>query len=61
MTELNRQTLPTLPEAVRKPAYNREELHEHTIHIGVGGFHRAHQALYLDDLLALPGTERWVE
>ena len=31
------------------------------MHLGVGGFHRAHQAVYLDDLLALPDTERWGE
>jgi mannitol 2-dehydrogenase len=28
-------------------------------HIGVGGFHRAHQAVYLDDLLHRPGHEDW--
>ncbi len=61
MLDLNATTLPNLPEAVRKPRYNRADLREHTVHLGVGGFHRAHQALYLDDLLALPDTERWAE
>lgn len=29
------------------------------VHIGVGGFFRAHQAVYLDHLLHLPGHARW--
>ena len=29
------------------------------VHIGVGGFHRAHQAVYLDDLLASGGGMEW--
>ncbi len=43
------------------PAYDRSQLKQHTVHLGVGGFHRAHQAVYLDDLLTLRGTERWGE
>ncbi len=35
------------------PTYDRGQLRQHTVHMGVGGFHRAHQAVYLDDLLAL--------
>ncbi len=31
------------------------------VHICVGRFHRAHQAFYLDDLLAIPWQERWGE
>jgi mannitol 2-dehydrogenase len=29
------------------------------VHIGVGNFHRAHQAVFLDDALAVPGNESW--
>jgi mannitol 2-dehydrogenase len=43
------------------PSYDRHQVVPHTVHIGVGSFHRAHQALYLDDLLAMPDTERWGE
>lgn len=35
----------------RVPGYNRDELTVGIVHFGVGGFHRAHQARYLDDLL----------
>jgi mannitol 2-dehydrogenase len=50
-----------LRSEVKVPAYDRGLLRQHTVHMGVGGFHRAHQAVYLDDLLALEHTERWGE
>jgi len=59
--KLNNQNLSKLKKEIRVPSYNRGELRQNTVHIGVGGFHRAHQAAYLDDLLALNGTERWGE
>ena len=58
---LNAATVNTLRMEVRVPAYDRGALIPHTLHIGVGSFHRAHQALYLDDLLTMPDTERWGE
>lgn len=33
------------------PAYDRSNLRVGIVHIGVGGFHRAHQAVYLDRLM----------
>ncbi len=59
--KLNSENLTKLPGDVAVPAYDRSQLIPHTVHIGVGGFHRAHQAVYLDDLLAMPGTPRWGE
>jgi mannitol 2-dehydrogenase len=47
-----------LPE-VRTPAYDRAKISKSIVHIGVGGFYRAHQAVYLDDLLHRPGSEEW--
>ncbi|WP_430709474.1 mannitol dehydrogenase family protein [Mesorhizobium captivum] len=41
-----------LPSEVRKPAYDRAALKPGIAHIGVGAFHRCHQAEYTDDLLA---------
>lgn len=58
---LNSENLGKLPDEVKVPLYDRGELRQHTVHIGVGGFHRAHQAVYLDDLLAHKGNERWGE
>ncbi|MFL4994724.1 MAG: mannitol dehydrogenase family protein [Microvirga sp.] len=47
---LNLANLVNLPSSVSKPRYARDELKAGILHIGVGNFHRAHQAVYLDDL-----------
>jgi mannitol 2-dehydrogenase len=60
-TKLSEATLQSLNKEIRTPKYDRGALKQHIVHLGVGGFHRAHQALYLDDLLELPDTERWAE
>lgn len=54
----------TLPSAARAgspwaPTYDRSGLGTGIVHIGVGGFHRSHQAVYLDDLLTEGGHRRW--
>lgn len=38
--------------SVRIPNYDRDEVTTGIIHLGIGAFHRAHQAVYVDDLLA---------
>ena len=35
------------------PAYDRTKLTPGIVHIGLGNFHRAHMAVYLDDLFAM--------
>jgi mannitol 2-dehydrogenase len=42
--------LASLPPEVARPSYARTALRPGILHIGVGNFHRAHQAIYLDDL-----------
>ncbi len=42
--------------AVRVPGYAREQLTGGITHLGVGGFHRAHLAVYIDDLAAKGST-----
>ena len=59
--KLNKTSLSLLPPQIQTPKYDRTTLQQNTVHLGVGGFHRAHQALYLDDLLALPDQPRWGE
>ncbi len=56
---LNQANLPSLPLVVRVPGYARQGMKQGIVHIGVGGFFRAHQAVYLDDLLHLPGNDEW--
>ena len=36
----------------QKPNYDRSKISVGIVHLGIGAFHRAHQAVYIDDLLA---------
>jgi mannitol 2-dehydrogenase len=49
--ELSNSSLPDVPETVATPSYDRSAVTAGIIHFGVGGFHRAHQAMYLDRLM----------
>ncbi len=51
-TPLRETTLSTLPEGVHRPAYDRAAARSGVVHLGVGAFHRSHQAVYFDRLLA---------
>lgn len=51
MPRLSSRTLADLPAGVMKPAYDREEVTAGIVHLGIGAFHRAHMAVYIDDLL----------
>jgi sorbose reductase len=59
MTELNESTLATLPASIAVPTYDRTHLKRGIAHFGVGNFHRAHQAFYIDRCLALPDQQDW--
>jgi len=41
------------------PQYDRRGITPGVVHIGVGGFHRAHEAVYLDDLMAHGLGQEW--
>jgi mannitol 2-dehydrogenase len=64
--KLNRKNLPliseiiseTRPGSITVPVYEREQLRPAIVHIGLGHFHRAHQAVYLDELLSR-GLASW--
>jgi len=49
-TKLSLEALDRLPGNVTRPGYRRTDLRAGILHFGVGNFHRAHQAVYLDDL-----------
>lgn len=51
MPRLADQTLDLLPPGVRRPRYDRAALKIGMAHIGVGAFHRCHQAEYTDDVI----------
>ena len=59
MTELNESTLAALPSSIATPSYDRTHLRRGIAHFGVGNFHRAHQAFYIDRCLALPDQQDW--
>ena len=48
---LNARTLTYLSDRLPVPAYDRDLVTPGLVHVGVGGFHRAHQAMYHDRLL----------
>ena len=48
---LNARTLAYWSDRVPAPAYDRDLVTPGVVHFGVGGFHRAHQAMYLDRLM----------
>ena len=51
-SRLSDATLALLPPQVQLPAYDRASTRIGVVHLGPGAFHRAHQAVYFDDLLA---------
>lgn len=59
MSLLSPSALEGLPAGVAdRPAYDRSQLACGIVHLGLGAFHRAHQALYTEPLLAR-GDRRW--
>jgi fructuronate reductase len=58
MPRLSDATLARLPPTVARPAYDRAMLDAGIVHLGLGAFHRAHQALYTDDCLNA-GARDW--
>src|SRR5688572_31377464 len=57
MTTLSLDTLHRLPAEVARPAYDPARVRVGIVHLGLGAFHRAHQAVYTDDVLA--SDPRW--
>ncbi len=47
------------PPLVALPAYDRSRLTPGIVHVGLGNFHRAHMAVYLDDLMAMGLAQDW--
>jgi mannitol 2-dehydrogenase len=57
--KLSAAALARLPAGVAAPKYRRSDLSAGIVHIGVGNFHRAHQAVYLDDLFNADRDHDW--
>ena len=46
-------------QRVKIPTYDRNDVKEGIVHVGVGGFHRAHLAVYVDQLMQKHGHRDW--
>ncbi|MEP1768400.1 MAG: mannitol dehydrogenase family protein [Sulfitobacter sp.] len=57
--KLSLDTLAQLPKGVRTPLYHRDALSAGIVHIGLGNFHRAHQAWYLHRLMQQGLAHDW--
>ncbi|KDN16446.1 mannitol dehydrogenase family protein [Amycolatopsis rifamycinica] len=56
---LSDRTLPRHAPQVAAPTYDRSRVRTGIVHFGVGGFHRAHQAWYLDRLMNRGQALEW--
>lgn len=59
--KLNSKNLPALAaqDNIAVTSYNRENLQAGIVHLGLGNFHRAHMAWYLDKLFATGESHDW--
>lgn len=57
--KLSNATLADLPSGVARPRYDRSALTPGIVHIGLGNFHRAHQAWYLHRLFEMGLARDW--
>jgi fructuronate reductase len=57
MIRLSNAALHRLPDDVARPLYTRSALRTGIVHLGLGAFHRAHQAVFTDDCLNAGETE----
>ena len=57
MTLLTKATLTRLPATVRRPEYDRAALKAGIVHLGLGAFHRAHQAVFTEDAIIKHGGD----
>ena len=56
---LTTAVMDSIPDYVDLFGYDRGAVTPGIVHIGVGNFHRAHEALYVDRCLRLPGVTEW--
>lgn len=59
LIDLNNASLANLPDNVLRPNYDRSALTAGIVHIGLGNFHRAHQAWYLHRLMQQGLAQDW--
>lgn len=55
---MSRLSVRDIPASIRSFTYDRDSVTAGIVHFGIGNFHRAHQAVYCDDLLNA-GASQW--
>lgn len=59
MIELRNGNLRSIRSSTRLPDYDRTNIRPGIVHIGVGNFHRVHQATAIEECLHASGHEHW--
>ncbi len=54
--EINQENLKVLASNVKVPSYDRDKVKVSIVHIGVGNFHRSHEAYYTNELMERYGV-----
>ncbi|WP_054850964.1 mannitol dehydrogenase family protein [Olleya sp. ITB9] len=57
--KLNTKNLSAIGERIAIPKYSRSDIKTGIVHVGIGGFHRAHEAFYTDQLLQDESVKDW--
>jgi fructuronate reductase len=57
VTRLSSVTLAAVPASVRRPGHDRAALKPGIVHLGIGAFHRAHQAVFTEDAIQHSGGD----
>lgn len=57
--QLNQHNTSQISKNIPCPNYDKKELKTGIVHIGVGGFHRSHQAYYIHQLIEKHSTVNW--
>ena len=56
---LSLATIGEINSSVARPSYQRADLSPGILHVGIGNFHRAHQAVYLHKLFEMGVDQDW--
>ena len=59
VTQLRQRNITQIGSQILVPTYERRTLHSGIVHVGVGGFHRAHQAYYTHALQEKYYNSQW--
>jgi len=57
--QLKQENLHRLADEIARPSYDRSKVKAGIVHIGVGGFHRSHEAFYTDALMNDADASDW--